>query len=182
MVGAIVGVGALGAYSSYSATRASNEANERAKENARRRYRLDSSVANAQMEEQNQIAMSKMTDISKAFLKAKGTATAIQAESGVSGNVQKRIQFTDRAKSSELKGKVAKEVDTNVINISQGMLAKKIDTEAMIAEASANKKSVLLNTLTGAIGGGVQGYQLASAVKGIGNSGSGSPSSAGSEG
>lgn len=149
-------VAAISAYSSYSANRASNQAAGRAQENARRRYLLQSGVAKNQMEEQKMMALEKMTEVSRKFLEAKGRATVVQAETGVTGNVQKRLAGIQRTKESEVKGKVAKEIDTNVVNIAQDMLAKKIDTEAMIAEAEAKKKSSL-TMLTEAGIAGAQG-------------------------
>lgn len=149
------------------------EAQER---NAERRYRLKSGVAKNQMEEQQGIATEKMTDITRAFLKARGQARAVQAESGVGGNIQKRIESVRKLKASEAKGKVAKEVDTNVINIAQGMLAEKIDTEALIADAQLQKKSsfeIATNLVGAGMSGFASGYNLGSSLNKAGLFGSG---------
>ena len=151
------------AYSSYESGQASNRANDRAKDNARRRYEFEAGISQNQMEEQKQIATEKMTDVTRAFLKAKGTAKAMQAESGVGGNVQQIAQANMRLKESETKGKVAQEIDTNVINIAQGMLANKIDTDALVREALSRKKSGI-QLLTDAGLAGASGYLSASSL------------------
>jgi len=156
------GTGALGAYSSYMGNVAGNESANQAASNASRRYEIKAGIAENQMEEQNQIALEKMTDVARQFLKARGTAKAVQAESMVGGNVAQRIESESRIKESEVKGKVAQEVDTNIINIAQGMLAEKIDTEAMINEALSRKRSgaeILVNTGIEGLSGASSGYQ-----------------------
>jgi hypothetical protein len=164
-----VTVGVIGAYSANQSAKATNRASEQAKESERRRYLLQSGIAKNQMEEQQGMALEKMTDISRAFIKAKGTATASQAESGVGGNVQQRMKSIQNTKASEAKGKVAKEIDTNVINIANGMLAKKVDTDAIIAEAESRKQNVAMNTIIGGINGAVSGYSLGKSIKGVSN-------------
>ena len=119
------------------------------------------------MEEQNQLALEKMTAVTRQFIKAKGTAKAIQAETMVGGNVAKIAKADMRLKESETKGKVAKEIDTNVINIAQGMIAKKIDTEALVAEALSKKKSgmsLLTDSAMAGVQGGLSGFQLGSGI------------------
>lgn len=158
------GMGALSAFSSYSGAKAQNRAASQAQANASRRYALQANIAKNQMEEQQSIAMEKMTDITRSFVLAKGKAKTIQAETMVGGNVQKRLAHQTAMKSSEAKGKIAKEIDTNVVNIAQDMLAKKIDTEAVIAEAESKKKNVFTETAIGTMNGALQGYQLGSAL------------------
>lgn len=158
----------MGAVQSSQSAKAVNRQSAQAQRNADRRYALQSGVAENQMEEQQEQALEKMTDVTRKFLVAKGQATVHQAESGVSGVTQKRIEAVTRGKFSEAKSKVAKETDTNVINIAQDMLAKKIDTEALIAEAEARKKNVFSETLMGAIQGGISGVGTAMAVKSAG--------------
>jgi pimeloyl-CoA synthetase len=152
------------AYGAYSSAQAQNKASEVAQDNATRRYALESGVAESQMEEQQELALEKMTEITRGFLKAKGQATAVQAETMVTGNVAKRLEADRRIKESEAKGKVAKEIDTNVINIAQGMIANKIDTEAILAEAESKKKNSLAiatdMTMTG-LSGYSSGYSTA---------------------
>ena len=157
---------AIAGYSAYSSAEAANDAADATKENARRKYLLESGVASNQMEEQQSIAMEQMTDVSREFLKAKSTAEAQQAESGVAGVSAQRAKMVMTTKEGEAKGKVAKEVDTNVINIAQGMLASKIDTEAIIAEAQSKKKNVAFETVLGGLQGGLQGYSMSKSIGG----------------
>lgn len=165
-----VGVVAAGvsAYSSSENAKAQIEAqenaSEEARENARRRYELKSGVSKNQMEEQKNLALEKMTDITRETLKVKATQKVAQIESGVTGNLAKRKESLLRLKSSEAKGKVAKETDTNNINIARGMLAEKIDTEALIREANLRESStanIALNTLSSAVQGFSQGFSVA---------------------
>ena len=163
----IIGAG-VGTTSTFLGADAQNESIEQAIKNSQRRYALKSSIAENQMTEQEQEAMGKMTDVARAFLKAKGTAKAVQAESGVGGNVQKIQEFQLASKEAETKGKVAKEIDTNVINIAQDMLANKIDTEAMIDEAISQGSygaDFLLDTAIGGVGGATSAISLVSAFK-----------------
>lgn len=171
MITAVSASTAISAYGAYSSSQAANRGAAIAEDNANRRYLMQSGIAEAQMEEQAGIARDKMTEISRAFLQAKGKATAIQAETMVGGKTAQRIAATTRTKFSEAKGKVAQEVDTNVMNIAQGMLAKKIDTEAMIMEARNKKQNVYINTLGGAIQGAASGYMLGTTIAGAGGTG-----------
>lgn len=165
MAWAVTGtMAAMGAYSAYSGAQAANKAADTANENAKRRYMLESGVALNQMEEQNSLAMQQMTEVGRAYMKAKGEMISAQADSGVAGNVRQRIANVTNTKFSEARGKVASEIDTNVINIAQGMLASKVDTEAIMAEANAKRKNVFTDTLIGAISGGVQGYSAGKAI------------------
>ena len=172
MITAVVGGATIGAYSSSQATRSANKASEQnarlTREEAKRRYALEAGVSRQQMSEQQNMAMEKMTEISRAFLLASSTDTAIQAETGVAGNVQQRMEAVNRTKASEAKGQVAKEIDTNVINIANGMLANKIDTEAILAKAQAEKKSVFLSALSGGISGALTGMQIGGALRSAG--------------
>lgn len=171
MITAVAGTAVVGAYSSIQGTRASNRASEQnarlTREEAKRRYALESGIAQQQMSEQQNLAMEKMTDISRAFLLASSQDKVIQAETGVGGNVQQRMEAINRTKASEAKGQVAKELDTNVINIANGMLANKIDTEAILAKAQAEKKSVALAILSGAISGASTGLQIGGALRSV---------------
>lgn len=169
-------VGSMAAMSAYSANQAGRSANRQsrlAQENADRKYRLESGISEQQMEEQNQMALEQMTEVSREFLKAKSTLEAQRAESGVAGVTQQRIKANVATKESEAKGKVAKEINTNIVNIAQGMLAKKIDTDAIIREAESKKRNVALDTVLGGIQGGLQGYSMGKSVgsstQGVGN-------------
>ncbi len=157
-----------GAYSASEGAKATNAAGKRAEKNAKRRYDIESGIAEDQMDEQNQLAMGKMTEISRAFMVAKGRATAVQAETQTTGVSSERVNAVERGKYSEAKGKVAQEINTNVINIAQGMIANQIDTEALINEARASKKNVFTETLMGGIQGAAQGASVGSAMKGSG--------------
>jgi hypothetical protein len=161
------GMAVAGAYTAYSANQSANRSADLAAGNASRRYALKANIAENQMEEQNSMAMEKMTDVARNFLKARGTAKAMQAESMVGGNVTKRIEVNNRMKESETKGKVAKEVNTNILNIAQDMLAEKIDTEALIAEALSKKKNgmqMLTDSAMAGVSSGLSGYQLSSSL------------------
>lgn len=155
---AMVGVGA---YSSYDSAKRQNDATEASAEQARRKYLMENSIATEQIEEQDQIAMEKMTEVSRAFLKAKGSATAIQAESGVTGNVAKRFKADMRKGESESKQNLIRETQTNKENIARGMLANKIDLNTTIANLNAQRVNTTLSTITGGIQMGATGYSLA---------------------
>ncbi len=157
-------IAAVSVYSAYESGQAQNRAADRATDNANRRYAIQSGVAENQMEEQQMMALEKMTDVTRGFLVAKGRDKVIQAETGVTGNVQKRLKAMSRTKESEVKGTVAKEIDTNVINIAQGMIANKIDTEALISEAQASKKSSMM-IAADMVAAGASGYMTGSSLK-----------------
>ena len=158
------GMAVMSAYSANQAASAGNKAASAAQANAARRYEMEGNVAKNQMEEQPVIARDKMTDVTRAFVQAKGKSTAIQAETGVTGASADRIAANQRSKFSEATGKVAQEVDTNVINIAQGMLGKKVDTDAIIAEAESKKKNVFTATAMGALQGGMKGASFGSSM------------------
>lgn len=162
---------AVGAYSSYSSSKATNRQMQQAQESAERRYMQQADVAEQQFTEQQQNAMEQMTEISRKFLQAKGQAKALQAETGTTGVTAKRIEAVTRTAYSDAKGKLAREIDTNIINIANNMLANRIDTEAVIAEAESKKQNVFTNTLLGGIQGAVTGVQLGSAIKSFQGSG-----------
>jgi len=151
----------VSAYGAYSMDKAGNEQADRESRKAKQRYAIKTGIAENQMEEQNMLALEKMTDVTRKFLIAKGTGKAVQAETMVGGNLQKIKERDLRIKESETKGKVAKEIDINVINIAQGMIAEKIDTDALVAEALAKKKSGL-QMLTNASLAGMKGYSVGS--------------------
>ena len=163
-------MGAMSAYSAYSGAKATNQASAQAEAEAQRRYALQSSIAKNQMEEQQSIAMEKMTDISREFLKAKSQATAVQAETMVGGNTAQRISASTRSKASEAKSRVATEANTNIINIANDMLAKKIDTEAIVAQARIKRKNVGIDTIVGGVSGALQGYAMNSSLQGLSSS------------
>lgn len=150
----------VSAYGAMESAKAGNKAASASQANSARRYAIQAGVAEDQMDEQNQIAVEKMTDVTRQFLVAKGRATAIQAEAGVTGATSQRQQSVMRTKASEAKGQIAKEINTNIINIAQDMIATKIDSEAMISEAESRKKNVFTETAMGAIQGGMQGYSM----------------------
>lgn len=163
-------VGGVSAYGAYESAVANNKASNRAIENANRRYAIDSMVATNQMEEQNSIALEQMTEVTKKFLSAKGKATALQAETMVGGNVEKRLKADLRLKESETKGKIAKEVNTNIINIAQGMIAKKIDNDALVNEALVKKRTglaLVTDVSLSAMSGALTGYQSSKALGNI---------------
>ena len=152
----MIGFG-LAAVGSYSANAAANASADAAQDNANRRYALNASVAENQMEEQKSLAMEKMTEVTRGFLITRGTMDAVQAETMVGGNVQKRLKAQNRLDASEAKGQVAKTTNRNIQNIAQDMLAEKVDTEALLMEAESRKKSSLA-MLVEAGGAGLSAY------------------------
>lgn len=168
---AIAGVMAgAGMYSSYQSSKANNKAQARTQEEAQRRYRLQASIAGEQIKEQDMLAMEQMTDISREFLIAKSKALTVQAESGVAGNTKGRVMNVIETKESEAKGKVAKNIDVNKVNIARDMLANKIDTEAIIRESKARELSssaILTNMLLAGVQGGVSGYNIGSNISSV---------------
>ena len=149
----------LSAYSAKQSADAQTASGKRQVANAERRYALQADVAENQMEEQQELALEKMTDITRQFLVAKGRSKVVQAEAGVTGVTAERMKRVMATKESEAKGKVAKEIDTNVINIAQGMIARKIDTEAMVAEGLAKQKDSL-QIATDMVIAGSKGYMM----------------------
>ena len=160
----VAGGMAVGAYGANQSASAANKAASASQANTERRYAIQAGIAENQMEEQKQIAVEKMTDVTRQFLVAKGKATTIQAEAGVTGATSQRQQAVMRTKASEAKGQIAQEINTNIVNIAQNMIATKIDSEAMISEAESRKKNVFTETATGAISGGLQGYSMGSSM------------------
>lgn len=122
----------------------SDQANKQAsatQANALQRYGVQAAIAQTQMQQQQDIAREKMTDVTLQFLAAKGKMATAQAESGVAGNVQKRLKLNLRTKASKIKSDIARDVDTNVVNIANKMLINKIDTDKTMADAQAQKTS-----------------------------------------
>lgn len=151
--------------SAYSASANANAQADTATANAQRRYALKAKISEEQMGEQQQIAREEMTTVTRKIMAIGSQQDVAQAESGVAGNAIERRKHNLRLKEQEAKGKIAKEVDTNVINIAQGMLAEKIDTEALIAEADSRRVSPVntaINMLGAGVGGALQGYQVGS--------------------
>lgn len=135
-----IGVGGLAGYSSYMSGQAVNASAIQSQKNTRRRYKLKGDIAKSQMEEQRELAFEKMTEVTRSFMKTKGTLEAVQAETMVGGNVQKRLSHAANREASEEKGQIAKVADVNIINIAQSMIADKVDSEAMLMEAESKKK------------------------------------------
>lgn len=135
-------VGITAASSLYASSEA-NEAAARTQEQTQLRYGEQARVAQQQMLEQQDIAREKMTDVTLQFLAAKGKAVTVQAETGVAGKTAQRRLNILRGKASEAKSKIARDVDTNIMNIANDMLVKKIDADKIMADAEAQKKSSL---------------------------------------
>ena len=169
-----IAIGAMavaGAASAYSSAEAANNQADAQSEAANRKYRLESGVAENQMDEQQSIALQQMTKVNREYMVAKSTAKAQQADMGVAGVSADRGKSVMRTKASEAKGEVASEVDTNVINIAQGMLASKIEAENTIADANAKRRNALFDTVIGGIQGGVQGYGMGKSIASGGGGG-----------
>jgi hypothetical protein len=172
----LLGGAGIGLASSYISAKAQNENIENSIANSERRYLMQSKVAEGQMEEQQGIARDKMTEASIAFIKARSTAKAVQAETGASGNTAQVKQFQLKTQEDKIKGQIKKEIDTNVINIAQGMIANKIDTEAMIDQALSQGfygSGALANLISGGLSGGISGLTIGNA---LGSSSSGQSS------
>jgi hypothetical protein len=166
-IGAVVTSTAMAGMSAYSSSKTANMSAKAKEAEAKRRYLLQSGTAKNQLEEQQGIARDKMTEITRKFALASGSMQAASGESSTGGNVRLRMSKDLALKESEAKGVVAKEVDTNSINIAQGMLADKIDTEAIIGQAKLSKQNVLLNTAGAMIGGASSGISMASGIKNL---------------
>lgn len=132
---------------------AGNNAAEAGQKNANRRYAMKGKNAENQMDEQKSLAFEKMTEVTRGFLKTKGTMQAVEAETMVTGNVAKRLKGAARRESSEAKGQVAKVANANIKNIAQDMLAEKIDTEAVLSELESRKKSSLQIAIDAGVAG-----------------------------
>jgi hypothetical protein len=158
---------AMAGMSAYSSSKTANMSAKAKEKEAKRRYALKSGASKNQLEEQQGIARDKMTEITRKFALASGSMQAASGESETGGNVRLRMSKDLALKESEAKGTVAKEVDTNAINIAQGMLADKIDTEAIIGQAKLSKQNVLLNTAGGIISGASSGISMASGIKNL---------------
>lgn len=161
------GTAALGAFSGYSSAKTANMSAKAKEKEAQRRYALKSGVAKNQLEEQQGMARQKMTEVTQKFLAASGSMQAASGETLTGGNVRSRLKRNLGYQESEAKSKVAQEVDTNAINIAQGMLAEKIDTEAIIGQARLSRQSVLLGTLNGAMQGASTGLSASSGIKNL---------------
>lgn len=163
---------AISAYSSYSSSQANNKAQKVSQAEAERRYKLQASISKEQISEQDALALTKMTEITREFAMAKSKALTVQAESGLAGkSMEKRINILG-AKESEAKGKVAQEIDTNKINIARDMLANKIDTESIIKESKAREISSA-NIAINMVSAGMQGYMIGKQLGSNFNTGSG---------
>lgn len=156
-------------YSTNQTARANNRSQRITQEEANRRYLFQESIMKDQIEEQDNMALSQMTDLSREFLIAKGKMETTQAESGVSGKSVDRASVILSNKEAEAKSKLATEIDTNKINIARDMMANKIDTEAIIRESKARELSstqILTNTLISGVQGGASGYILGKSLFG----------------
>jgi len=163
----IAGGVALSAYSAYMNAQQANKQSKQIEANAKRRNAIQNAVSKDQVAEQSTVAFEQMTEIGREFMKAKGSIVASQAESGVSGKSQRRLNIITSNKEGEAKSKVATEIDTNVVNIARGALARKIDTEAQINEARLMKKNsmqIASDMIVSGASGGLVGYQLGSAI------------------
>lgn len=138
-----IGLGVASAGMTYMNGMANNASAQNGIDNANRRYALKSKNAENQMEEQKSLALEKMTEVTRAFLKNKGTMKAAQAETMVGGNIAKRLKHQNARQASEEKGQVAKTTNANIVNIAQGMLSERVDTEAQVRELESRKKSSL---------------------------------------
>jgi len=158
---------AMGLFSGYSSAKTANMSAKAQEKEAKRRYALQAGTTKNQLEEQRGIARDKMTEISKQFLAASGSMQAASGESLTGGNVRSRIKRDLGSKESEASIQKLSEVNTNVINIAQGMLAEKIDTEAIIGQARLSKKNVLMETAMGALQGVSSGSSSMSGLKSL---------------
>ncbi len=147
------GMALLSGGATYLNSQADNASAELAQDNTYRRYAIKKGIAENKMEEQRTLAMEKMTEVTRSFLKTKGTMEAVQAETMVGGNVAKRMKASTRRESSEEKGQVAKVADVNIQNVAQDMLAEKVDSEALLMEAESRKKSSLTMLIDAGVAG-----------------------------
>jgi NCAIR mutase (PurE)-related protein len=160
------GMAALSMYSTRSSMKAQGQQARNQAEAQSKRYALQADIAKSQMLEQDQIAMEEMLKVKKAFKAKTGTMEAVQAESLVTGKTAEKRKFLAKTQESEALGKVATEVDTNKQNIANNMLAKKIDSDAIIADARAktlSKSDAILGMLTAGASGAASGAMMYSA-------------------
>lgn len=148
-----VGLGGAAAYSSYANGQANNASAQAGQENAWRRYAIQSENADAQGQEQHQLALEKMTEVTRMFLANRGKMEVAQAETMVGGNVAKRLAKQNATDASEEKGQIAKTANANIVNIAQNLLGDKVDTEAQVMEFQSRKKSSMQLLLDAGVSG-----------------------------
>jgi len=163
-----VGMGTMAAVGSIQASKAQNAAAKMEEDQAKRRYALQSGIAQNQLEEQDNAAIEQMTAISREFMKARGSMAAMMGESDTGGNTQRRLNLALRREESETKGALAKDINTNKINIATGLLADKIDTEAIMQNARAKRISsatMAMNAITAGVSGAGSAASAGTSIK-----------------
>lgn len=163
---AVIAMASIAVASSYASTQAQNAQSKIMGDNARQQNAIAQAQAKSQIEEQQGFALEQQTQINRNFLKERGTMVAIQAEGETTGKSITRSQRKLASSYSEVKAQYNKETQTNIINIAQGALATKIDTDRMIMEAQAKRVSPMmrnLNMISAGAQGAYTGYQLNSA-------------------
>ena len=136
---------------------ATNRAASQSQQDILDRWEWQAMIGKEQIQEQQQDVLSKTTDITRKFLTTKGKMVASQAGMGVTGKTAQRMALMTRAKASELKSKVMKEAETNVVNIANNVMAKKLDADANINKLQSQKKSTAAILMSAAMAG-MSGY------------------------
>ena len=140
---------------------ATNRAASQSQQDILDRWEWQAMIGKEQIQEQQQDVLEKTTDITRKFLTTKGKMTAAQAGMGVTGKTAQRMALMTRAEASELKSKVMKEAETNVVNIANNVMAKKLDADANITKLQSQKKSTAA-IIFNAASAGMQGYSMGS--------------------
>lgn len=161
-----VTMGTIAAVGAYSADQAANAAAEQGQAATMDRFQLQGKIAEQMLQEQQSNVFEQMTDINRQFLQAKGKMAVMQAESGATGKTAQRLAFQTSAKTSEARGKIMKEAETNAVNIANDMLGKTMDAQAQMQKLENQKKSnaaIIMNAGMAFAGGAAKGHSLGSA-------------------
>lgn len=162
------GMAAMGAASAYMASSSANAQAKRMEQNALQQSAFQNELSRTQMSEQQALALEQQTELNRNFMRERGTMTAMYAEGETTGKSMQRIERRLQSSYSEVKAQYNRETRTNIINIAQGALANKIDTERLIAEARSKRVSPLqtaMNMVQGAASGASTGGQLVTSSK-----------------
>lgn len=135
-------VAAMAASSVYSSIQANQQA-RRTQSNAMLQYGEEARIVKQRMLEQQDIAREEMTNVTLEFLDAEAKMESQITASGLAGKTAQRRLNILKGKASEAKSKISRDVDTNVINIANNMIVKKIDTDRTLANAEAQKTGAL---------------------------------------
>lgn len=158
-----IAMAGVSAYSAYMSSVEQNKSARNAQDEALYRQRVQDRISEGQIVEQKQNAFMAMSEVAQQKMVSMSKQRNAMSESGVTGNVAKRVESVNRLKFTQASNKVQEEATTNIINIANKQLANKIDTEAILREAESKKKSSLSIATDMAIQG-YQGYSIGSSL------------------